>query len=192
MWKMCQGVKLMWKTHNGSLNYYSMGCCVQVLSHRGHNVIYVTSVRHRNNFVRERSNLVNRIQKYWKQPILNWHQLPQILWEYLDVQCSRRSLQAIKTQRKWLTNAVGQMRSKQEQLKQAKAGRTQPHQRFILAQLLSQVESVEQVIKQFDSLSWGILPPFQPSSWTAWHHTWCCTSSGSCDCMRNRYRYEPV
>ncbi|MBO3457256.1 transposase [Aetokthonos hydrillicola Thurmond2011] len=47
--------------------------------------------------------------------------------------------------------AVGQMRSKQERLKQALVGRTQPHQRFILAQLLSQVESVEQVIKQFDS-----------------------------------------
>jgi len=53
----------MLKTHNGSLNYYSMGCCVQVLSHHYHNVIYVTSVRHRSNFVRERSNLVNRIQK---------------------------------------------------------------------------------------------------------------------------------
>ena len=46
--------------------------------------------------------------------------------------------------------ARGQLRSKQEKLKQALVGRVQPHHRFILAQLLSNVESVDEVIKQFD------------------------------------------
>src|SRR5579883_1519585 len=108
-------------------------------------------VRHRNNFVRERSNLVNRIQKVLEAANIK---LASVATDIMGVS-GRAMLKAIiagdKNPEEMANLAVAQMRSKQEQLKQALVGRTQPHQRFILAQLLSQIESVEQVIKQFDS-----------------------------------------
>lgn len=108
-------------------------------------------VRHRSNFVRERSNLVNRIQKVLEAANIK---LASVATDIMGVS-GRAMLKAIiagdKNPEEMAGLAVGQMRSKQEQLKQALVGRIQPHHRFILAQLLSQVESVEQVIKQFDS-----------------------------------------
>ncbi len=108
-------------------------------------------VRHRSNFVRERSNLVNRIQKVLEAANIK---LASVATDIMGVS-GRAMLKAIiagdKNPEEMANLAVAQMRSKQEQLKQALVGRTQPHQRFILAQLLSQIESVEQVIKQFDS-----------------------------------------
>ncbi len=57
--------------------------------------------------------------------------------------------------------ACGQLRKKQEQLTQALIGRVQPHHRFILAQLLSQVESLDEVIQQFDSQIEEYCRPFE-------------------------------
>jgi transposase len=57
--------------------------------------------------------------------------------------------------------AVGRMRTKQEQLTQALVGRIRPQQQFILGQLLSQVESIDQVIKQFDTQIDEYCRPFE-------------------------------
>ncbi|MBE9170204.1 IS110 family transposase [Pleurocapsales cyanobacterium LEGE 06147] len=57
--------------------------------------------------------------------------------------------------------ARGQLRSKQEQLIQALIGRVQPHHRFILAQLIAQVESLDEVIQQFDAQIEEYIRPFE-------------------------------
>lgn len=82
-------------------------------------------VRHRSNFVRERSNLVNRIQKVLEAANIK---LASVATDIMGVS-GRAMLKAIiagdKNPEEMAGLAVGQMRSKQEQLKQAK-GRSYP------------------------------------------------------------------
>jgi transposase len=108
-------------------------------------------VRHRNNFVRERSNLVNRIQKVLEAANIK---LASVATDIMGVS-GRAMLKAIiagdQSPIEMASLARGQLRSKQEQLTQALVGHIRPHQRFILAQLLSQVETIDQAIQQFDS-----------------------------------------
>lgn len=108
-------------------------------------------VRHRNNFVRERSNVVNRIQKVLEAANIK---LASVATDIMGVS-GRAMLKAIiagdQSPIEMASLARGQLRSKQEQLTQALVGHIRPHQRFILAQLLSQVETIDQAIQQFDS-----------------------------------------
>lgn len=109
-------------------------------------------VRHRQNFVRERTNLVNRIQKVLEAANIK---LASVATDIMGVS-GRAMLKAIiageQNPEQMADLARGQLRNKQEQLTQALNGRIRPHQRFIMAQLLSQVESIDDTIKQFDSL----------------------------------------
>lgn len=118
-------------------------------------------IRHRQNFVRERSNLVNRIQKVLEAANIK---LASVATDIMGVS-GRAILKAIiagdKNPEQMAQLACGQLRSKQEQLTQALIGRVQPHHCFILAQLLSQVESLDAVIQQFDSQIEEYCRPFE-------------------------------
>jgi transposase len=118
-------------------------------------------IRHRQNFVRERSNLVNRIQKVLEAANIK---LASVATDVMGVS-GRAMLKAIiagdKSPEQMAQLAHGQLRSKQEQLTQALIGRVQPHHRFILAQLIAQVESIDEVIKQFDSQIQEYCRPFE-------------------------------
>ena len=100
--------------------------------------------------MRERSNLVNRIQKVLEAANIK---LASVATDVMGVS-GRAMLRAIitgdKNPEEIAQLARGRLCSKQEKLKQALVGRVQPHHRFILAQLLSNIESVDEVIKQFD------------------------------------------
>jgi len=108
-------------------------------------------IRHRQNFVRERSNLVNRIQKVLEAANIK---LASVATDVMGVS-GRAMLKALiagdKNPEQIAQLAIGQLRKKHEKLEQALNGRVQPHHRFILSQLLSNIESVEEVIKQFDA-----------------------------------------
>ncbi len=52
------------------------------------------------------------------------------------------------------------MRDKHDLLAQALEGRVRPHQRFILAQLLAQIDSIDHTIELFDQQARGVLRPF--------------------------------
>jgi len=58
--------------------------------------------------------------------------------------------------------AKGRLRSKREQLVQALEGRVRPHQRFILAELLCQLDSLDETIARFNQQIEEYCHPFEP------------------------------
>lgn len=106
--------------------------------------------RHRTSFIRERVNLVNRIQKVLEGANIK---LASVASDVMGVS-GRAMLNAIIAGE---TNPVvmaelakGRLCSKRDQLIQALEGRVRPHQRFILAELLCQLDSLEETIARFD------------------------------------------
>lgn len=118
--------------------------------------------RHRTNFVRERVNLVNRIQKVLEGANIK---LTAVVSDVMGVS-GRAILEAIVLGQ---TNPVimaelakGRLRSKREELIQALEGRVRPHQRFILAELLCQLDSLDETIARFDEEIQRYCDPFEP------------------------------
>ncbi|MCF2152126.1 IS110 family transposase [Desmonostoc muscorum LEGE 12446] len=118
--------------------------------------------RHRTNFVRERVNLVNRIQKVLEGANIK---LAAVVSDVMGVS-GRAILEAIVLGQ---TNPVimaelakGRLRSKREELIQALEGRVRPHQRFILAELLCQLDSLDETIARFDEEIQRYCDPFKP------------------------------
>ncbi|WP_277128262.1 IS110 family transposase [Chlorogloeopsis fritschii] len=106
--------------------------------------------RHRSNFIRERVNLVNRVQKVLEAANIK---LASVASDVMGVS-ARAMLAAIvegnSTPELMAELAKGTMRGKRELLVQALEGRVRPHQRFILAQLLAQIDSIDCSIQLFD------------------------------------------
>jgi transposase len=118
-------------------------------------------IRHRQNFVRERTNLVNRIQKVLETANIK---LASVATDIMGVS-GRAMLKALIENEKTPTEiadlAVGRLRNKHEQLEKALVGRIQPHHRFILKQLILSVESIDETIKQFDAQIEEYIRPFE-------------------------------
>ena len=106
--------------------------------------------RHRSNFVRERVNLVNRVQKVLESANIK---LGCVASDVLGVS-GRAMLEAIvagnSSPEVMAALAQGTLRQKQDLLVEALSGRVRPHQQFILAQLLSLIDSIDETIAQFD------------------------------------------
>lgn len=118
--------------------------------------------RHRTNFIQERVNLVNRIQKVLEGANIK---LATVATDVMGVS-GRAMLNAIVAGE---TNpgvmaelAKGRLRSKREQLVQALEGRVRPHQRFILAELLCQLDSLDETIARFNQQIEEYCHPFEP------------------------------
>ena len=106
--------------------------------------------RHRSNFVRERATLSNRIQKTLESANIK---LASVATNVMGVS-GRAMLDAIVA---GTTNAAemselakGRLREKREQLNKALEGRVKPHHRFVLSELLCQVDSLDETIARFD------------------------------------------
>ena len=107
--------------------------------------------RHRYNFVRERVNLVNRLQKTLESANIK---LASVATDVMG-KSGRAILQAL-VQGSTDTAALaelskGRLRGKREQLVQALEGRVQEHHRFILSELLCQIDSLDETIARFDA-----------------------------------------
>ena len=106
--------------------------------------------RHRTSFIRERVNLVNRIQKVLEGANIK---LASVASDVMGVS-GRAMLNAIvagETDPVVMADlAQGRLCNKRDQLVEALEGRVQPHQRFILAELLCQLDNLEQTIGRFD------------------------------------------
>jgi transposase len=117
--------------------------------------------RHRSNFIRERVNLINRVQKVLEAANIK---LASVASDVMGVS-ARAMLAAIvednSTPELMAALAKGTMRDKHELLVQALEGRVRPHQRFILAQLLAQIDSIDQTIELFDQQIEEYCHPFQ-------------------------------
>jgi transposase len=117
--------------------------------------------RHRSNFVRERTNLVNRLQKTLEGANIK---LASVASNVVGVS-GRAILGALiagQTDPVILAElSRGQLRSKREQLAQALAGRVKPHHRFVLSELLCQIDSLDETIAHFDEEIKKYCAPFE-------------------------------
>jgi len=106
--------------------------------------------RHRTNFVRERATLSNRIQKVLESANLK---LASVASDVLGVS-GRAMLAAIAAGEEDAARlaelAKGRLRKKRAALEQALSGRVRPHHRFLLTELLVQIDAIAETIARFD------------------------------------------
>lgn len=117
--------------------------------------------RHRSNFIRERVNLVNRVQKLLEAANIK---LASVASDVMGVS-GRAMLAAIveghSSPELMASLAKGTMTRKHDLLVQALEGRVRPHQKFILAQLLAQIDSIDATIALFDQQIEEYCRPFE-------------------------------
>jgi transposase len=106
--------------------------------------------RFRSTFVKERATLVNRVQKVLESANIK---LASVASDVVGVS-GRAMLEAIiagkATSEQMAELSKGKLRSKREELSRALEGRVKPHHRFVLTELLSQIDSLEETIARFD------------------------------------------
>lgn len=106
--------------------------------------------RHRANFIRERATLCNRVQKTLESMNIK---LGCVATDVMGVsgRAILTELVAGQTDAATLSElAKGRLREKREQLEAALTGRVQLHQRFILGELLCQIDSLDESIARFN------------------------------------------
>jgi transposase len=117
--------------------------------------------RYRTGFVRERSNLVNRLQKVLESANIK---LASVAADIMGVS-SRAMLAAVlagtATPETMAELAKGRMQDKRDQLVKALEGRVKAHNRFILAELLCQIDSLDETIARFDQTISDYGQPFE-------------------------------
>jgi len=117
--------------------------------------------RHRTNFVRERATLVNRVQKTLESANIK---LASVASNVMGVS-GREMLEAIiegkASASEMAELAKGRLREKREQLGKALEGRVKPHHQFVLAELLCQIDSLDETIARFDTEIETYCRPFE-------------------------------
>jgi transposase len=116
--------------------------------------------RHRSNFVRSRTNVINRVHKTLEGANIK---LASVATDIMGV--SGRAILAalIEGHRDPATMAElakGRLRNKREELKKALEGRVKVHHRFILTELLCQIDSLDEAIAHFDEQIASYCHPF--------------------------------
>lgn len=107
--------------------------------------------RHRSNFVRERTTLVNRVHKTLEGANIK---LSSVATDIMGV--SGRAILAALLEghsdpATMAELAKARLRNKRSELRKALDGRVQPHHRFILTELLCQIDSVDETLEHFDA-----------------------------------------
>jgi transposase len=117
--------------------------------------------RYRSTFVRERANLVNRVQKVLESANIK---LASVASDVLGVS-GRAMLNALiegkATPSEMADLAQKRLRQKTEELNKALEGRVKPHHRFVLAELLLQIDSLDETIARFDAQIEEYCRPFE-------------------------------
>lgn len=117
--------------------------------------------RYRSTFVRERVTLVNRLQKALESANIK---LASVATDVMGVS-GRTMLEAIidgqASPAEMAELAKGRMREKREQLAKALEGRVRPHHRFVLTELLCQIDSLDETIGRFNEQIKEYCAPFE-------------------------------
>lgn len=117
--------------------------------------------RFRTTFIRERATLINRLQKALESANIK---LASVVTNIEGVS-GRAMLEAIiageASPEAMAALAKGRLRAKQEALEQALSGRVQAHHRFILKELLCQIDSLDESIEHFDAEIEAYCRPFE-------------------------------
>jgi transposase len=117
--------------------------------------------RYRSTFIQERVTLINRVQKLLEDANIK---LAAVASDIMGV--SGRALVAAlllghADPQALAELAKGRLRSKRDQLTKALEGRVKPHHRFVLTELLCQIEGVDDTIARFDAQIQAICGPFE-------------------------------
>lgn len=117
--------------------------------------------RFRTTFVKERANLINRLQKALEGANIK---LASVVTNIEGVS-GRAILDAIiegNASPEAMANlAKGRLRTKRDVLEQALMGRVQAHHRFILQELLCQIDSIDETIARFDTEIQNYCRPYE-------------------------------
>lgn len=117
--------------------------------------------RYRNTFIQERATLVNRVQKVLESANIK---LASVATDVLGAS-GRAMLNAIiagqASPEEMAELAKGRMREKQEALTKALEGRVKTHHRFVLTELLCQIDSLDETIARFDHEIEAYSRPFE-------------------------------
>lgn len=117
--------------------------------------------RYRSTFVRERATLSNRVQKVLESANIK---LGNVASNVLGVS-GRAMLNALiegqATPSQMAELAKGRLREKREELIQALEGRIKAHHRFVLAELLCQIDNLDEAIARFDKQVEEYCRPFE-------------------------------
>jgi transposase len=117
--------------------------------------------RYRSTFVKERATLVNRVHKVLESANIK---LTSVATDVTGVS-GRAILQALiegkSTPEEMAGLAKGRMRQKREELAKALEGRVKAHHRFVLTELLCQVDSLDETIERFDEQIVEYCRPFE-------------------------------
>ncbi len=117
--------------------------------------------RYRATFIRERATLANRVQKVLEDANIK---LSSVASNVLGVS-GRAMLEALvagQSDPETLANlAKGRLREKRELLVKALEGRVKPHHRFVLTELLWQIDSLDETLAHFDERIEQACAPFE-------------------------------
>jgi transposase len=117
--------------------------------------------RYRSTFVKERATLINRVQKVLESANIK---LASVASDVMGVS-GRAILEALiegqATPEVMAGLAKGKLREKREYLVQALGGRVKAHHRFVLAELLCQIDSLDETITRFDQEIEAYCRPFE-------------------------------
>jgi len=118
-------------------------------------------VRYRTSFVRERATLVNRVQKVLEGANIK---LASVATDVMGLS-GRAMLTAMiegnLNAEQMAELAKGRLRDKRDELAKALEGRIQAHHRFVLTELLCQIDSLEESIARFDREISEVSRPFE-------------------------------
>ena len=117
--------------------------------------------RYRSTFIKERATLVNRVQKVLESANLK---LASVATDIMGVS-GRAILQAlvegVATPEEMAELAKGRLREKRDQLAQALEGRVKAHHRFVLTELLCQIDGLDESLERFDAQIEAYCRPFE-------------------------------
>lgn len=117
--------------------------------------------RFRSTFTAERSRLVNRVQKVLEDANIK---LASVASDVMGVsgRAMLAELIAGQTDTELLAElAKGQLRKKREQLVKALEGRVKPHHRFVLTELLGQIDGLDETLERFNTEIEAYRAPFE-------------------------------
>jgi transposase len=117
--------------------------------------------RYRSTFIRERTTLVNRVQKLLEDANIK---LAAVASDIMGVsgRAILAALLAGHTDPQALADlAKGRLRSTRDQLAKALDGRVEAHHRCVLTELLCQIDSLDETIARFDTQIQEISTPFE-------------------------------
>lgn len=120
--------------------------------------------RFRSTFVKERANLINRIQKVLESANIK---VASVLTD-IDGVSGRAMMRALiegtASPAEMADLAKGRLKAKRDSLELALAGRVKPHHRFILQELLNQIEGLDATIAKFDEQILEYCRPFEAAA----------------------------